>query len=55
MLIPLLLVMLLISNWFFTNFLVSFPVDFFHLLGSVGWSISGLLFLAIFSYFFGKS
>jgi hypothetical protein len=50
----LLLVILLVANLVFTNVLVEFPVDFFHLLGSFFWSILGITFLAILSYFFGE-
>ena len=54
MLMPLLLVILLMANLVFTNVLVNFPVDFFHLLVSLFWSILGIALLAIFSYFFGE-
>ena len=54
MMMPLLLVILLIANLVFTNILVNFPVDFFHLLGSLFWSILGISLLGIFSYFFGE-
>jgi hypothetical protein len=54
MLMPLLLVFFLIANLVFTNILVEFPVDFFHLLGSFFLSILGITLLAIFSYFFGE-
>ena len=51
---PLLLAILLMANLVFTNILVDFPVNFFHLLGSLFWSILGITFLAILSYFFGE-
>ena len=54
MMIPVSLVVLLIVNLVFTNIFVGFPVNFFHLLGSVFWSILGITFLAILSYFFGE-
>jgi hypothetical protein len=54
MLMPLLLVILLMANLVFTNVLVNFPVNFFHLLGSLFWSILGITLLGILSYFFGE-
>jgi hypothetical protein len=54
MLMPLLLVILLMANLVFSNILVDFPVNFFHLLGSLFWSILGITLLGILSYFFGE-
>jgi len=54
MMMPLLLMILLMANLVFTNILVNFPVNFFHLLGSLFWSILGISLLGIFSYFFGE-
>lgn len=54
MLMPFLLLILLMANLVFTNILVNFPVNFFHLLGSLFWSILGITLLGILSYFFGE-
>ena len=54
MLMPLLLVILLMANLVFSNILVDFPVNFFHLLDSLFWSILGITLLGILSYFFGE-
>jgi hypothetical protein len=54
MTMPVLLVILLITNLVFINIFVEFPVIFFHLLSSLFWSILGMTFLAILSYFFGE-
>jgi hypothetical protein len=54
MMMPLLLVILLMANLVFSNILVDFPVNFFHLLGSLFWSILGISLLGILIYFFGE-
>jgi len=54
MMMPVLLVILLMANLVFSNILVDFPVNFFHLLGSLFWSILGISLLGILSYFFGE-
>jgi hypothetical protein len=54
MMMPFLLVILLITNLVFTNILFDFPVNFFHLLDSLFWSILGISLLGILSYFFGE-
>ncbi len=55
MLIPLLLIILIATTWFWVNVLVNVPVAIGHLLGSFGWSISGIVLLAAFVYFFGDA
>ena len=54
MMMTVLLVILLMANLVFTNVLVNFPVNFFHLLGSLFWSILRITLLGILSYFFGE-
>ncbi|MGK7876749.1 MAG: hypothetical protein AB4426_26715 [Xenococcaceae cyanobacterium] len=49
-----LLALLLISNWFFSEVLVFVPLNFLNSLGSVGWFCLLLVLFVLFSWCFGE-
>ena len=53
MLLVVLLALLLISNWFFSEALVFVPLDLLNALGSAGWFCLLLVLFVLFSWFFG--
>ncbi|BAU66382.1 hypothetical protein STA3757_37860 [Stanieria sp. NIES-3757] len=53
MLIGVIVIFLLLSNWLLCSLLVFFPINFFNYLGSFGWMFLGIACLLIVSWGLG--
>ncbi|AFZ34158.1 hypothetical protein Sta7437_0557 [Stanieria cyanosphaera PCC 7437] len=55
MLIGIIVIFLLLSNWLLCSIFVFFPIDFFNYLGSFGWIFFSLVILFVLSWCLGEN